>query len=342
MITIFVTIEASTLAVDVKAELKDLAAQIIEAQVKEEQALKELVQSKSGINEHKYSKQLSAPISVEDRNELLTEQFAYRNWFTNAVLRTYELRRLLQSLTKQAEAQVAQLAVNADPGDTLALVSMLNLARAKDYSRPEEILSEFDKVADVSSERIREATCVIFASKKKGAGALSRPNFTSSELEIFEPNAAQVKLKAAVQAAREIREKCERLRWSFIYGRKQVRQITQRIEQAHIAGANAEVATIINEKSNADAHLFVVASLYEAAHVELLKVESDLAEAIKTAASVAGDHTTLIGLTAMSNCVGAWHWLGELTGYTENNYRDCNPGKVLAELQFDSATYVGR
>lgn len=112
------------------------------------------------------------------------------------------------------------------------------------------------------------------------------------------------------------------------------------MEQAHAAGEDAKIATIAREKSNAEAALFI-AALYEAAHGELLRIESELAKAIEVAASAVGDHTNIVGLKEISNCLGAWKWLGELTGYTESNYHSCDPGKVLAELDFDSAAYIG-
>lgn len=336
------TIEASTLAIEDKAELKHLARQILEAQEEEANALKDIHYSKAGVNERQYSKRLSEPMSPEKRNDVLTEQFAYRNWFANAVLRTSEVRRRLQSLTNQVETKVSEIASQGKASNIVALVAMLKLARTKDYSAPDEILSEFDKVTGVIGDRIREAVYAIFSSKKSGSGVFCQPNFTSSPLQFAEPNAVQMELKVAVDAAMLIRQKCEELRFNFTDARSKnnLPQFTQRMEQAHAAGEDAKIATIAREKSNAEAALFIAASLYEAAHSELLRVQSELEKAVEAAASAVGDHTTIVGLKEISNCLGAWKWLGELTGYTESNYRSCNPGKVLADLEFDSAAYI--
>lgn len=342
--SIAVIIEASALAIEVKAELKELARQILEAQEEEAKALKDIYSSKAGINERQYSKRLSEPMAAEKRNEVLIEQFAYRNWFANAVLRTSEVRRLLQSLTKQVETKVTEVAPQGKASKIVALVAMLKLARSNDYSAPDEILSEFDKVSGVSGDRIREAVLAIFSSKKAGSGVFCKPNFTSSPLQFAEPNAVQMELKVAVDAAMLIREKCERLRFNFTDARSKnnLPQFTQRMEQAHAAGEEAKITAIAREKSNAEAALFIAASLYETAHCELVRVEAELAKAIEAAASAVGDHTTIVGLKEISNCLGAWKWLGELTGYTESNYRSCNPSKALAELEFDSAAYIRR
>jgi hypothetical protein len=321
---------------------KHLARRILEAQEEETKALKDIYSSKAGINERQYSKRLSEPMSAEKRNEVLIEQFAYRNWFANAVLRTSEVRRLLQSLTKQVETKVTEVAPQGKASNIVALVAMLKLARTNDYSAPDEILSEFDKVSGVSGDRIREAVYAIFSSKKSGSGVFCQPNFTSSPLQFAEPNAVQIELKVAVDAAMLIRQKCEKLRFNFTDARSKnnLPQFTQRMEQAHAAGEEAKIAAIAREKSNAEAALFIAASLYETAHCELVRVVAELTKAIEAAASAVGDHTTIVGLKELSNCLGAWKWLGELTGYTENNYRSCNPGKALAELEFDSAAYV--
>jgi len=335
-------IEASTLASEIKAELKDLARQILEAQDEEAKALKDIYSSKAGINERQYSKRLSETMSCDKRNEVLTNQFAYRNWFANAVLRTSEVRRLLQSLTKQVETKVSEIAPHGKASNIVAMVAMLKLARANDYSAPDEILSEFDKVSGVSGDRIRESVYAIFSSKKSGSGVFFQTNFTSSPLQFAEPNAVQKELKVAVDAAMLIREKCERLRFNFTDARSKnnLPQFTQRMEQAHAAGEDAKISAIAIEKCNAEAALFIAASLYETAHCELVRVVAELAKAIEAAASAVGDHTTIVGLKEISNCLGAWKWLGELTGYTENNYRSCNPKKALADLEFDSAAYV--
>lgn len=335
-------IEASTLASEIKAELKDLARQILEAQDEEAKALKDIYSSKASVNERQYSKRLSEPMSAERRNEVLIEQFAYRNWFANAVLRTSEVRRLLQSLTKQVETKVSEIAAQGKASNIVALLTMLKLARSNDYSAPDEILSEFNKVSGVSGDRIREAVYAIFSSKKSGSGVFCQRNFTASPLQFAEPNAVQIELKVAVDAAMLIREKCERLRFNFTDARSKnnLPQFTQRMEQAHAGGEDAKIATIAREKSNAEAALFIAASLYEAAHGKLVLVVAELAKAIEAAASAVGDGTTIVGLKEMSNCLGAWKWLGELTGYTENNYRSCNPSKALADLEFDSAAYV--
>ena len=335
-------IEASALSIEVKAELMELARQILEAQEEEAKALKDLYSSKAGINERQYSKRLSEPMQPEKRNEVLIEQYAYRNWFANAVLRTSEVRHLLQSLIKQVETKVSEIAQQGKASSTVAMAAMLKLARANDYSAPDEILSEFDKVSGVSGDRIREAVYAIFSSKKSGSGVFCQRNFTSSPLYFAEPNAVQIELTLAVEAAMLIRQKCEKLRFNFTEARSKnnLPQFTQRMEQAHAAGEDAKISSIAREKSNAEAALFIAASLYEAAHGELLSVESKLAKAIEAAASVVGDHTTLVGLKEISNCLGAWKWLGELTGYTENNYRSCNPSKALAELEFDSVAYI--
>ena len=57
------------------------------------------------------------------------------------------------------------------------------------------------------------------------------------------------------------------------------------------------------------------------------------------AADAIDDFSSIDGLKAMTNCMGAWHWLSELR-YREQAYWHHKPLELLKELDFDDEAYL--
>ncbi len=335
-------IEDSAFRIDAKTELKGLVKDFLAVRALEAKTIPEMLEAKAGVNERQYSKRLAEPMSDDKRNDVLTNQYAYRAWFANAVLRIHELRSHLRLLADAIVIKVDVLTPQAEPSGQLALVAMTKLIRERDYSDVDGVLAEFDNVAGITKERIIEAVRTIFHAKRENKTIFARPNFTSTHIDFARPTREQIELFEAIEPAIAVRQRFEDL-WSQYYPARSkwnVPQFTKRLEQALTVGDTAKVEQIRKERLEIEAHLFVVASNWTAAYADLLRIIERLRSAIIKVANANRDDDSLESLKAMSHCLGAWHWLGELTGYITDKYNQYKPAETLAELDFDTVAYI--
>lgn len=335
-------IDESAFPVDVKTELKGLLQNFLSIQTEEVETLKEMYDAKSGVNERQYSKRLSEPMSAEKRNEVMTNQYAYRAWFANAVLRVHELRLHLRLLADAISIKIEVLSPSATPSSQIALVAMTRLIKKNDYSNPDSILAELDNVSGISRDRIIQALRTIFLAKLEGKTIFAKPNFSSTHIDFAAPTPAQIELDEAIQPAIAVRARFEQL-WSDYYpvrSKWNVPQFTRRLEEALAVEDMTKVEQIRKERLDIEAQLFVVANRWAAAYPDLVQIIDRLRPAIHKVAAALKDDDSIDGIKTMAHCIGAWHWLGELTGYITEKYNSYKPAAVLAELEFDAEAYI--
>lgn len=336
-------IDNSAWPIEIKTELKQLVARFCVFLEEERDATGEMHKAKSGCNEKQYSKRLKEPLSAEKRNEVLSHQFAYRNWFANAVMRIHEARR---GLTLQAELirnKVAELTPQADESTMFVLVTLTHMVRVNEIADDaESILAELNNVSELTRDRIVEAVRAIFVSKRDTTGIFFRQNYTSSPLILLDPTAEEKAMEEALAPAIAMRWKMEELSGEFHSARSahNVPQFNQRMEQCIQSGEDGKLTKIRSEMANAEARLFVAAKVYVETHDDMKRVSARLESAIRNVAVSIPQLNNNAGLKAMCHCLGAWHWLGELTGYIEGKYRSCNPAAVLADLDFNPGAYI--
>lgn len=335
-------IDTSAWPVEIKTELKQLVQKFAAFVAEEADALDDMHKSKAGCNEKQYSKRLKEPLSTEKRDEVLSNQFAYRNWFANAVMRIHEARRQLIALAAIINARVTELAPQAGEGKTLVLVALTRMVRDQDLKAADCILGELDNVSELSRKRIFDAVRAIFKGKRENTGIFAKQNFTSSPLMLVDPTATQEEMDEAVVPAIAIRWHFEALWDEFTSAKSKynVRQFNERMEQCIQAGAEDKLTQVRGEMANAEARLFVAATRYAEAHDELNRISDRLHKAIRANVETIQDTDSVEAIKAMCHCLGIWHWLGELTGYIEGKFRSCNPAAVLADLDFNPGAYI--
>jgi hypothetical protein len=112
------------------------------------------------------------------------------------------------------------------------------------------------------------------------------------------------------------------------------------LEEALAQGDLAKGELIRKERLEVEAHLYIVASRWAAAYPELNKIIKHLRSAIQKVAFTVADDNSLDSLKMMAHCLGAWHWLGELTGYITGKYNGYKVEATLTELDFDAQAYI--
>lgn len=281
-------------------------------------------------------------MTLEKREQIVIVQHAYRNQFVTAVLTVHESRVVMTALAAQIEQRVAE--IRSQNTDSLfVLVALTRLVRDTNFGNIDEVLHELETVSHCSRDRILESLTSIFRDKKSKNGMLSTTNFSCAQIRLANPTAAQEELDKAVEMAIETRQHFENL-WSEFrsaLSKYNPSQFTQRVEQALSAGLTDKVEAIRCALNNAEAQLFVAAINYIDAHPQLVEVSDALELAVDRAASALKAHdTNIANLKAMSQCIGAWLWLGELRGYIAGKYRDSDPAGVLRRIDFDVQAYI--
>ncbi len=335
-------IDESNWPVEIKTELTQLTERFLALLAEEKNALDEMHKSRAGCNEKQYSKRLKEPLSTDKRNEVLSIQFAYRLWFANALMRVHEARRALSAQAVRIRARLEDLVLCNNEGSALALVAISRMVREHNCDDVDSILSEFDKVSELTRDRIFGAVLAIFRSKRDRNGIFCKTNFTSSPLMLVDRTPTEMAMDDATEPAIAIRARFEELWSEFISARSKfnVRQFNERMEACIQASDDVRLAQVRSDMMNAEARLFIAASRYAEAFGDLKVVVERLETAIQANADTIPNTVSTESVKAMCHCMGAWHWLNELTGYIEDKYRGCNPDSVLRELDFDPKAYL--
>lgn len=336
-------IEESAIYYSMRKDLSNLANKFLALKDEEEDAIAEMHKCKSGINERQYEKRLREPMSQEKRDQIVSYQYAWRSLHVNSVLRIHEARLGLVSLAASIKANMVKLGPQTEPSSVRALVALNAMLRATQFKDADSILKELDSVSGIDRKRLFEAVQIIFRAKKNKKGLLGLHTQTTRLLRFDNPAWWVEALDEGAKSAMQSRAEMEK-RWDeFTTARSKcnIRQFTQRTEEAWAAGDNDKVETIRQERINAEARLFVAASHY-ADGTKLVATSDDaLQAAFDKAASIVDDtDLSLDNVKLMSHALGAWFWLGELRNYILVKFNTYNIPGLIEDLAFDADLYL--
>jgi hypothetical protein len=281
-------------------------------------------------------------MTLEKREQIVIIQHAYRNQFATAVLTVHESRVVMTALSAQIEQRIAEIG-SQNTDSLFALVALTRLVRDTSFGNIDEVLHELETVSHCSRDRILESLRSIFRDKKAKNGMLFKTVFSCVQIRLANPTPAQEELDKAVKMAIETRQHFENL-WSEFrsaLSKYNPSQFTQRVEQALSDGLTDKVEVIRRDRDNAEAQLFVASINYMGAHPQLVEVCDALELAVDRAALALKEHdTNIANLKAISQCIDAWLWLGELRGDIAGKYRDSDAAGVLRRIDFDAQAYI--
>lgn len=350
-------IDASTLDVAVKANLRTLAEQLLAALDENESALKELFSTKPRINERQYAKLLGESKPGAKRDELVMHQLAYRNLFANCVYRAQGAQRVMQFVGKALHELVMTLDLNDPSARVVAIAckSLIGKCVLAGADKPNAVVRELTRVADIGQEKIEDAVREFFHQNKTGRGVYAFKNFSSQPIMVTPSDSEEqralwdatqeasklfYRIRAAFDAYDSARSKLNLPQFIERLEQAQAESETHRLELFHEQNAESKFDQIKREQRTAEANLFVAASYFHALICDYQSKIDAFAAVIKAAADAIPETRGNKHMVGASNCMGAWHWLREMEMQIEICWKYHDPLKVIAELDFDADAYL--
>lgn len=323
----------------IKGKLKANARAIYTCQTEIVDAFRSMQEAENGLDQQDYIA-IAAEVAREEYLTTRITQCAHRVWYVNDVLRIRQARLHEKALAGQLADICGGLLANGDlrPDDHKSVILLMQLCRSIIDRRQEDIIVLLDRVSGLSKARLLQDLTEVFMQKRVGGGIYHQPNFTSQLICAHQASPAQMQMNKATEACSELRSKLEEVWLLFIEARHSadLGTFSELVDAALLSGDAEALGDTLETRHHRQQWLAQVSAVYVELFKEVEPVSRRLRQAIQKAADEVTEFESVDGLVSMSNCLGAWHWLGEMVSsdsarlsYIEEKYRDCHPESYL-------------
>jgi hypothetical protein len=273
------------------------------------------------------------------------EQLAWRNYCANSVYRAQYAQRVMQEVGKLLHEQVLALDVSEPTikSVAIALKSLIASCTVNGADKPNAVVRELTRVADIKQEKIEDAVRELFEQARSGRGKHAFRNFSSQPVLMTAQDAEEQRaLTAASQDASKLFHSISTAfeEYNAARSRLNVPQFVERLERAQADRDTDKFDQIGREQKVAEANLFVAATHFHSVISQYKTKIEAFSAVIKTAAALIPEVRGNKWLVYASNCMGAWHWLREMEMQLDICWRYHNPLTVLEQLNFDAEAFL--